>query len=126
MNKIISFVINMEQTWSDFGRGWGNGYVGIPKGHPFYGLSYYDDSLYKLYDEYGLHPHGGFTYASNFNLLTKENDDDYWFFGFDTSHLGDTLDIWTKERVEEHTEEIKKMFESVIDYKLDMLVGEDG
>lgn len=82
-----------------FEYGWGNGYVLLPKNHPFYNIDY---------DNINVYVHGGLTYSNLFkskefskwveNLefdgdVTYENFNffnDYWMIGFDTSHLGDT------------------------------------
>jgi hypothetical protein len=81
-----------------FEYGWGNGYVLLPKNHPFYKVHY---------DNINVYAHGGLTYSELFkseyflkwieNLefdgdVTYENFkffDDYWVIGFDTSHYGD-------------------------------------
>ena len=57
------------------------GYVRVPKGHPWYGVS---DS--QLYDA-GANPdvHGGLTYTA----IGEDGDDAGWFLGFDCAHLGD-------------------------------------
>lgn len=71
---------------SDFGYGWGNGYVGVPPGHPWYGrdIDWLDATA---------HVHGGVTWArharacrANMGFIT---DRDLWYVGFDTSHYGD-------------------------------------
>jgi len=56
------------------------GYVGIPKGHKYWGVIYDegDEELDAIADDV----HGGFTY-------TEEGDDGYWYFGFDTTHIND-------------------------------------
>jgi len=56
------------------------GYVGIPKGHTFWGVIYDegDEELDAIADDV----HGGFTY-------TEKGDDGYWYFGFDTTHADD-------------------------------------
>ena len=56
------------------------GYVGIPKGHEFWGVIY-DEGNEEL-DAIADDVHGGFTY-------TEEGDDGYWYFGFDTTHIND-------------------------------------
>jgi hypothetical protein len=57
--------------------GFGNGYIGVPKGHPFYGKDY--NALHELYQ---IDIHGGLTYS--------EQEGDYWVIGFDTAHASDT------------------------------------
>jgi hypothetical protein len=56
------------------------GYVGIPKGHKYWGVIY-DEGDAEL-DAIADDVHGGFTY-------TQEGDDGWWYFGFDTSHADD-------------------------------------
>ena len=56
------------------------GYVGIPKGHTFWGVIY-DEGNEEL-DAIADDVHGGFTYA-------EEGKDGYWYFGFDTTHIND-------------------------------------
>jgi len=57
------------------------GYVGIPKGHRFFGVGYDEDRDKELGD-IADHVHGGLTYSS-------EGTDGWWYFGFDTSHYND-------------------------------------
>jgi len=56
------------------------GYVGIPKGHTYWGVIYDegDEELDAIADDV----HGGFTY-------TEEGKDGFWYFGFDTTHADD-------------------------------------
>ena len=56
------------------------GYVGIPKDHVFWGVTY-DEGNEEL-DAIADDVHGGFTY-------TEEGKDGYWYFGFDTTHIND-------------------------------------
>jgi len=56
------------------------GYVGIPKGHTYWGVIY-DEGDAEL-DAIADDVHGGFTY-------TEEGKDGYWYFGFDTTHIND-------------------------------------
>ncbi len=56
------------------------GYVGIPKGHKYWGVIY-DEGDAEL-DAIADDVHGGFTY-------TEEGKDGYWYFGFDTTHADD-------------------------------------
>ena len=56
------------------------GYVGIPKGHTYWGVIY-DEGDAEL-DAIADDVHGGFTY-------TEEGKDGFWYFGFDTTHAGD-------------------------------------
>ena len=92
--------------------GWGNGYVLIPKGHPFYGVHY--DEIYDISD---IRVHGGLTYSDIFEsedfprwskdleicgdvtLDNYENLNNYWMIGFDTNHHGDSLSTCPKNYV---------------------------
>ena len=56
------------------------GYVGIPKEHRFWGVSY-EESDGEL-NEIEVDVHGGLTYSA-------QGDDGWWYFGFDTSHAED-------------------------------------
>lgn len=57
------------------------GYVGIPRGHRFWGMGYGGDADTELSD-ISYNVHGGLTYAD-------KGDDGYWYFGFDTAHMDD-------------------------------------
>jgi hypothetical protein len=57
------------------------GYVGIPKGHKLYGMSYQDAEK-----DFPFHIHGGLTYSGQ---LGGGNVFDGWYFGFDTAHVDD-------------------------------------
>lgn len=59
------------------GMGYRCGYVGIPKGHPWYG---------KGYDELCPEVHGGLTYAD------LSEDESVWWMGFDCAHYMDAPD----------------------------------
>ena len=56
-----------------------NGYVGLPKGHAWFG---------KGYEDIEVDVHGGLTYASEY-MITNPEKDGRWWIGFDTAHLGD-------------------------------------
>lgn len=58
------------------------GYVGLPKGHKYYGLRE---------SEIHLNCHGGITYANN-ELLNIDADNTWWI-GFDCGHYPDGIDI---------------------------------
>jgi len=55
------------------------GYVGIPKEHRFWGVNY--DGHREL-EDIADNVHGGLTYSA-------EDDDGWWYFGFDTAHSED-------------------------------------
>ena len=67
-------------------RGLANGYVAIPKGHPWYGMQYNDIPC---------DIHGGLTFSRSCNIF----DSEYWMIGFDTAHLGDNPHVWPLFRV---------------------------
>jgi len=56
------------------------GYVGIPKGHTFWGEDYNggNDEMDAIQDDV----HGGLTYS-------QADKDGWWYFGFDTAHSSD-------------------------------------
>jgi hypothetical protein len=56
------------------------GYVGIPRGHRLYGVSYQDAEK-----NFPFNIHGGLTYSGSI----EDADDGYHYFGFDTAHGGD-------------------------------------
>lgn len=83
-------------------KGWGNGYVIIPKGHRFHG---------KHYDEIPVDVHGGLTfseYASDLGWPELADESDGWVVGFDTGHFADNASRWTKENVIKETEYLKQ------------------
>jgi len=55
------------------------GYVGIPKEHTFWGVSYDGD---RELEDIADNVHGGLTYS-------QQGDDGWWYFGFDTAHAED-------------------------------------
>jgi hypothetical protein len=77
-------------------RGWGNGYVAIPPSHPAYKM-YPGDNF--VYDSCVVH--GGLTHAAFGDGIDAPKD--WWVFGFDTNHFGDTIENWPKEAVIEET-----------------------
>ena len=56
------------------------GYVGVPEGHRFYGVSYQEAER----DDNNFHVHGGLTFSGHMGEGSV-----YHFFGFDTAHGGD-------------------------------------
>ena len=99
-------------------RGWGNGYVTIPTGHPLSGVSY------KILTEaMDITVHGGITfsgYSRNLrNLEHLEGEDTYgaWVFGFDTAHFGDTR-LLDRDFVIEEAKRLRDQLERISDVKL--------
>lgn len=105
-----------------------NGYVAVPPRHPLHG---------KKHEDVDMSVHGGLTYSSLFSefrgrhveLINKKNmdvPDDWWVFGFDTMHFGDTPFSWPKERVIEETlhlqEQLERMsFDAILEANRDVL-----
>jgi len=93
--------------------GWGNGYVLVPEGHPYHGVSYEDIHSVSV--------HGGLTYSgrithetiTNQGLPYKLEHIGMWAFGFDTAHCYDTLEKWPKEAVMEETMRLKDQIDDV-------------
>lgn len=81
-----------------FVRGWGNGYVCVPKGHDLYE---------KVYTDIPIGVHGGWTFSEHANHLNwdeiTEDLKDTWIIGFDTAHYSDDIKHWPKARVVEET-----------------------
>lgn len=73
-------------------RGWGNGYVRIAEGHPFYGMYYMDIPVSV---------HGGLTFGDH--VMDNNHFPDGYWVGFDTAHYGDDSEIWTIEAVSDET-----------------------
>jgi len=103
-------VVIRENTWLPRGMfdfGWGNGYVLIPKKSRFYGKHY--DYINVIVDV-----HGGLTFSGLVNTKMVEDwgldkeDEGKWCVGFDTSHSGDNLSKWSKEKVQKEAEKLKK------------------
>lgn len=121
MKELIAFINNnVNKEINDFGKylllevGYANGYVAVPKDHPYYG---------KSYSEIDVDVHGGLTFSSegskvvelwsNIELIEGNlgNLEDYWIFGFDTCHHGDNLETWTREAVISETLNLKRQLE---------------
>lgn len=101
-------VVIKENTWFTrdmFDFGWGNGYVLIPKDNHLHG---------KHYDDINVDVHGGLTFSGLVDTKMVEDweldkeDEGKWCVGFDTSHYGDNLSKWSKEKVQEETERLKE------------------
>ena len=68
--------------------GFRTGYVGLPKGHKYYG---------KEYDSIPVDCHCGLTYSDN--SLHQQTDTDIWWIGFDCGHCCDGFDL---EKLDEY------------------------
>lgn len=62
--------------------GFRTGYVGLPKGHKYYG---------KEFDLIPIGCHCGLTYSDN--SLHHQTDTDIWWIGFDCGHCCDGFDL---------------------------------
>jgi hypothetical protein len=87
--------------------GWGNGYVAVPKGHPWYGLSFEEIPCTSDYEEltYSNHSEPTEWVAANegAELLQDVPQGEYWAVGFDTGHYWNNIHNSSKERVIEMT-----------------------
>lgn len=92
-----------------------NGYVIVLPEHPFYGKDY--DEINELLVAKDFYVHGGLTFSAGDKEHFPELNElysDYWVFGFDTRHAGDTEEYWTEERTWEETD---NLMQAVINYK---------
>jgi hypothetical protein len=105
MNQCRVILIETEQFGPEIShliqRGWGNGYVIIPKGHALHGIDY--NEINKSFD---VNVHGGLTYSELIDEEFVENiknlhsyDIGCWMIGFDTAHYGDSLQKWPRAKV---------------------------
>lgn len=93
--------------------GYANGYVAIPPEHPLYGIHYDDINT-------NIEVHGGLTFSERFcffkrttpELLDSKIPDNYWVFGFDTMHYGDTLEGCPREYCISEVNRLKKILEN--------------
>lgn len=94
----------IKNTWIK-DAGWGNGYVVIPKDHPFWGAPYECLPIGYI--------HGGLTYSE-----PEDNGHEGWCVGFDTCHYGDTKENWTRDRVlQEANKLLKEMIQIGVEYR---------
>ena len=91
LHSPITIVKSEMNTYLE--KGWGNGYVRIPEGHPYYE---------KNYEDIPVSVHGGLTFSNHIFDNGKYFSDGYWV-GFDTAHYGDTKEKWTMENVLQET-----------------------
>jgi len=105
-----------------YDRGWGNGYVKIPKGNILHGLSYH--AIHQVLPE--LDVHGGLTFSRNaFELdweeVNQEHEAFSWVVGFDTSHCYDSAENFTENMVWAETVRLEQQLTSM-SAKLEELV----
>jgi hypothetical protein len=113
------------------------GYVGLPKGHPCFGMWY--DDIHEKYPD--LQVHGGLTYSEGLfswalvekkgeerrqelDRMIKErgNQTDYWEFGFDCNHFNDIAPLMPSLYPPEYSPEYDLGKYSYITYKTKMWV----
>ena len=117
---IRSFIVPFDENFIPDRCGWWNGYVAIPKYHPYYWIDYrtLDDEIIAFTNFF---VHWGLTFASHLSKLSPEYiqqyidqnawataEDDVWIIWFDTVHPWDNKKEWTKDAVADHTIELKK------------------
>ncbi len=93
--------------------GYSNGYVAVPKSHPWYGKKY--SEVENLVDV-----HGGLTFSGQLRegmeLIIFTDDklpDEYWAFGFDTMHAYDNLFNCDEDFCRSETIRLKEQLEMV-------------
>jgi hypothetical protein len=89
-------------------HGWGNGYIGVPSDHPWFGVDY--DEIHAAHDD--LRVHGGLTYSDHYNCGEKCEDKNYWWVGFDTAHECDGPHL-NEAYVDGEIDNLKKFAEKV-------------
>lgn len=129
-NKLVAFItstsfldVSFNLSRYEFEHGTHNGYVAVPPENKYHGKSWDEMEDFEV--------HGGITlsepatYSDKMNgveikkeyvgkrnkLLEKaefitdntEIGDDWWIFGFDTTHWGDNKDDWDRQAVIEET-----------------------
>lgn len=81
-----------------FQTGWGNGYVAVSKGHPWYGVSMH---------ELDVRTESSITFSEYVHLVhplkLRSTPKKFWLIGFDTMHYGNNLETWPESRVVENT-----------------------
>lgn len=101
--------------------GYANGYVAVPKDHPFFG---------KNYDDVSVDVHGGLIFACPGNNITAAElpetevlegclydlDEDWWVFGFDTCHYMDNPENCNREYVISETLNLKRQLEEAVSH----------
>jgi len=106
--KIYKFLIKTSEMLPNVGQY--NGYVAIPKEHPYFEKSYWDIKDIEI--------HGGLTLSEELEDFVPEiiewigeqpeNLDNYWVFGFDTCHYGDNSTNWNKDNVIKEVERLEQ------------------
>ena len=107
--KLNWFTKSLPIHLSNSITGWGNGYVVIPEGHPYYG---------KHYDDIPVVVHGGLTFSEfakdlDWKELSMEDLDSGYVVGFDTAHYGDNIINCDENFVVQETLRLKKQLEDI-------------
>jgi hypothetical protein len=105
-NGMICFTRKNEQLVegagnnSLFARGWGKGFVAIPKEHILYGVNHRDIKVTA---------HNGLSYSEYEDI----DDDKYWVFGFDTDGAGDNCSSCDEEYIISETDFLFTQLKSI-------------
>lgn len=100
--KIKTKLLPITCLPSSVPHGYGNGYVGVPPEHPWYGLSY--DEIHEKYPN--LSVHGGLTYSDS--IIGDDESPNTWWVGFDTCHLDDNKITCDERYCETEVESLKQ------------------
>jgi len=108
-------------TWLDsiIPHGWGNGYIGVPKDHPWWGMDYNDVPC---------EVHGGLTYGKKEHpSALKGVPTDLWWFGFDCAHYQDTPQTCPESYVDAQIKSLRQQALEVVGQRpnLDTPVSKD-
>jgi hypothetical protein len=111
-----------------FPRGWGNGYVFLPKKHPLHGIS---QSTINNYVE--VHKKVTFAEEATSNDMGFKAGDinlDFdiigmWVVGFDTQHWGDNLTKCSEAFVRQQTDYLREQLQDCYDLDTESIKQED-
>lgn len=82
-----------------------NGYIGVPRGHPWYGN----------FDTDNIDVHGGITYSAlNLPQQDEGSQEGYWYLGFDTAHWCNTNDPKDEKFMRNELQKLKRQAEAAI------------
>lgn len=98
-----------KNDWSpeETPHGYGCGYIGLPKEHPWYGKHYNDLSFVNV--------HGGLTWSAYY---TGDNEPDgLWWIGFDTNHWEDNAENCNQEYCLGQIERLKQQALELVNIK---------
>lgn len=94
------------------------GYVGLPKGHKYYGVDYRDIT--------SIDCHGGLSYSDSniISNLVDQIEEDYWWIGFDTAHGDDGFDYETAIKLFREEPDTIEIIQKVQSKKSDVVFEE--